>query len=91
MLKPGLLLGETLEANSMALAIEVAMIDQGILVIDDETPEAAENRRKSFIAIATGVITHLKAHLEITIAANKISAGQPPAAVKVLGSAGEIA
>lgn len=91
MLKPGTLAGETLEANSMALAIEVAMIDQGILVIDDETPEAAENRRKSFIAIATGVITHLKANLEIMIAANKISASLPPAAVKILGSAGEIA
>lgn len=91
MLKPGTLLGELLEPATMAHEIELAMIAQGLLVLDDETPEAAENRRRSFIAISTGVIVHLKAALEITIAANRINASQPPSAVKILGSAGEIA
>jgi hypothetical protein len=90
MLKPGTLVGDALEANSMALAIEQAMVAQGMLVLDEEQPEAAENRRKTFIAIATGVINHLKANIEIVVAVNKFSASVPNAETKLLGSANEV-
>lgn len=90
MLKPGTLVGDSLEAASMALAIEQAMVAQGLLDLDEEQPEAAENRRKALIAISTGVIGHLKAHLEMVVAANKFSAGVPAAETKLLGSAGEV-
>jgi len=90
MLKPGTLVGDSLEANSMALAIEQAMVAQGMLDLDEEQPEAAENRRKTFIAIATGVINHLKANIEITVAVNKFNPGIPTAETKLLGSAGEV-
>ena len=90
MLKPGTLVGETLEANSMALAIELAMVAQGMLDLDEEQPEAAENRRKTFIAIATGVINHLKANIEIVVAIDKFNPGIPTAETKLLGSAGEV-
>jgi hypothetical protein len=89
MLKPGILLGDQLESDSMALAIEQALQQQGVLNLDDETPEAAETRRKTFIAIATGVINHLKAQLEITITANKLG-NNVPATNVVLKGAGEV-
>jgi len=89
MLKPGSLSGDSLEPGSMAAAIEAAMVQQGIINLDEETAEAAENRRKTFIAIATGVIQHLKANLQIVVAANKF--GPVPAAqTELTGAAGEI-
>lgn len=89
MLKPGTLIGDALEAGSMARAIEDAMVAQGVLVLDDETADAAENRRKAFIAIATGVITHLKANLDIAVAVNKFGT-VPLAATQLRGRSGEI-
>ena len=73
----------------MARAIEDAMVAQGVLVLDDETPDAAENRRKAFIAIATGVINHLKANLDIAVAVNKFGT-VPTVATSLRGSSGEI-
>jgi hypothetical protein len=90
MLKPGTLVGDALEAGSMALAIEQALVAQGILDLDEEQPEAAESRRKSFIAISTGIIEHLLANIEIVVAASKFNAGLPAAETKLLGSAGEV-
>ena len=90
MLKPGTLIGDSLQSDSMAEAIELAMVAQGVLDLSEETPEAAENRRKAFIAIATGVINHLSTHLEIRVAANKLAAGMPPAEVKLLGAGGDV-
>jgi len=55
-------------------------------VLDDETPEAAERRRKTFIAISTGVIAHLRAHLEVIVAAGKFAASIPNAQVKITGT-----
>jgi len=89
MLKPGSLSGDSLEPGSMAAAIEAAMVQQGIINLDEETAEAAENRRKAFIAIATGVIEHLKANLQIVVAANKFGA-VPTAPTELTGAAGEI-
>jgi hypothetical protein len=90
MLKPGTLVGDALEAGSMALAIELAMVAQGLLDLDEEQPEAAENRRKTFIAISTGVINHLKASIEIVVAVDKFNPGTPNTETKLLGSAGEV-
>lgn len=90
MLKPGTLVGDALEAGSMALAIEQAMVAQGLLDLDEEQPEAAELRRKTFIAISTGVIEHLKARLEIVVATNKFGSGTPSAETRLQGSAGEV-
>lgn len=90
MLKPGSLVGDALEANSMALAIEQAMVAQGLLDLDEEQPEAAENRRKALIAIATGVVSHLKAQLEIVVATHKFAAGVPTAEVRLKGASGEV-
>ena len=74
----------------MARAIEDAMVDQGVLKLEDETSDAAENRRKAFVAIATGVIGHTLANLEIVIAAQKFGAGVPAAETTIRGSAGEL-
>ena len=90
MLKPGALMGDSLEAGSMARAIEDAMVALDVIKLDDETPDAAENRRKAFVAIATGVINHLKANLEVVVAANKFGNSVPAAQTKLLGSAGDI-
>ena len=90
MLNPGTLGDNSLEAGSMARAIEDAMVAQGVLNLGDETEDAAEMRRKAFIAIATGVITHLKASLEVKIAINKIAAGMPAADVSLRGQDGAI-
>ena len=90
MLNPGAIVGNSLEAGSMARAIEDAMVTQGVLNLGDETEDAAEMRRKAFIAIATGVITHLKAGLEVKIVVNKIAANLPPADAVVRGQDGAI-
>lgn len=90
MLKPGIIVGDSLEANSMARAIEDAMVAQEVIKLDEETEEAAENRRKAFIAIATGVINHLKANLEIKVVANKFAASNPPADSLLRGQDGVV-
>jgi dihydroxyacetone kinase-like predicted kinase len=90
MLKPGVLMGDALEAGSMARAIEDAMVAQGVLVLSDETEDAAEMRRKAFIAIATGVITHLKSSLEVKIVAGKFAVGNPPADALLRGQDGVV-
>ncbi len=90
MLNPGTLIGELLEPGSMALAIEQAMVDQGLLVLDEETAEAAELRRKTFIAISTGVIEHLTAQLEIVVADDKFALNIPAVQVLLQGAAGEV-
>ncbi len=90
MLKPGTLVGGFLEVGSMAEAIELAMVAQGVLDLDDETPDAAENRRKAFVAIATGVVNHLKANIEVVVAVNKLAVGMPVAETRLLGAANEV-
>ena len=89
MLNAGSIVGDALEAGSMAKAIEDAMISLGVVKPDDETPDAAESRRKAFLAIATGVVTHLVANLEIDVSINKFGT-VPLVATTLLGSAGEV-
>ena len=90
MLKPGLLVGELLEPGSMAEAIELAMVAHGLLDLDEETPEAAENRRKTLVAISTGVVNHIKAQLEITVAAGRFGSGMPAATTVIAGADGDV-
>jgi hypothetical protein len=90
MLKPGSLQGDSLEAGSMARAIEDAMVAQGVLKLDDETADAAELRRKTFVAIATGVINHLKSNVEIHFAIDALGPGIPTAAKTLQGSNGAL-
>ena len=90
MLKPGTLVSGALEAGSMARAIEDAMVAQGVLDLGEESEDAAEMRRKTFIAISTGVVNHLKAALDVKIAANKVGTNLPLADVLVRGQDGAI-
>jgi hypothetical protein len=90
MLKPGNLIGTLLEPDSMAMAIEQAMLAEGVFDAEDDTPEAAEQRRKALVAIAKGVVAHLRSHLEIVVVANKLAANLPAAQVKLLASANEV-
>ena len=60
------------ETESLARAIENAMVAGGILDLASEPEAAAKDRRKAFIAIATGIVTHLTAHLDLAISANAL-------------------
>ncbi|MGH7391905.1 MAG: hypothetical protein ACREM3_20975 [Candidatus Rokuibacteriota bacterium] len=87
MLIPGSLSGdgEWVEASSLARAIETAMVADALLDLDDEGEEATRQRRRTFIAMAKGIIDHLKAHMDITIDAGALRTtgetnGQLPAA-----------
>jgi len=73
----------------MARALEEEMVTAGIIVLDDETPDATEQRRKTFIAMAKAIIRHLKDNHELAFAAGDLGAlGNPgesfPAAAKTL-------
>lgn len=73
MLVPGTLSGEEWgEAASLARAIEDAMIAGDVINLDDETPDAATQRRKTFIAIATGIVTHFKSNADLVVAAGAL-------------------
>lgn len=74
----------------MARAIEDALVAQGVLDLGEEDADAAEMRRKSFIAIATGVIAHLKTNLEVKLAKDKVSLGLPAADALIRGQDGAI-
>lgn len=73
----------------MARAIEDAMVALGVIKPEDETPDAAENRRKALVAIATGVVNHLHANIEIVIGVNKLGT-VPAVETRLLGAAGEV-
>ncbi|MCC7247446.1 MAG: hypothetical protein IT473_02375 [Lysobacter sp.] len=90
MLKPGTLVGDALDVGSMAHAIELAMIAQGMLDLEEETPDAAENRRKTFIAISTGIVNHLKANLDVRVVQGKFGNSIPAAAATLSGANGDI-
>jgi hypothetical protein len=90
MLKPGTLIGDSLEAGTMARAIEDAMVAEGIIDLDDETPEAAEKRRKTFIAISTGVINHLKTSLEVRVTPDRFGTNIPNFTAMLTGANGDI-
>ena len=87
MLIPGSLdsSGEWGEAASLARSIEAAMIADDLLDLAEEDEAATKQRRRTFIAMAMGIVNHLRAHLDITIDAGALrttgeTAGQLPAA-----------
>ena len=90
MLVAGSIINDALQGGSMARAIEDAMVAAELIKLDDETPEAALDRRKAFIAIATGIINHLRTNLEIVVADAKFGNNIPSGTVKLLGAAGEV-
>ncbi len=67
--------GEWSEASSLAREIEQQMIGQELINLDDETEEATDNRRRTFIAISTAVINHLTSSLEISLQAGDLRGG----------------
>lgn len=74
----------------MARAIEDALVAQDVLDLGEEAADAAEMRRKTFIAIATGVISHLKANLEVKVVKDKVALNLPAADVSIRGQDGAI-
>ena len=98
MLQPGTLTaaGDWVEAHSLARAIETEMIADALLALDEETPDATLQRRKTFVAMARGIITYFKTHMDITLAVGDLRAtgeagARLPAADKTYSvSAGQV-
>jgi hypothetical protein len=59
--------GEWNEAQSLARSIEAAMVADGILSLADETQDATTQRRKSMIALARGIVTHVAANATVSV------------------------
>lgn len=74
----------------MARAIEDAMVSSGVIKPEDDTPDAAEIRRRALVAIATGVVTHLKGNIEIIVRVNKLSSTVPSSETTLFGSSGDV-
>lgn len=66
--------GEWIEAESMARSIERELVADELIDLDDETPEAALDRRKGLIALARGIVKHIQAEAvaEIPVAAGEL-------------------
>ena len=79
--------GEWVEAQSMARAIEESMVADGILSLDDETEDAMKQRRKSMIALARGIITHVTAQaaVSVSVPVDSMNPGVPSAARTLSG------
>ena len=80
MMIAGSIAGNSLTPNSMARAIEDEMVNQGLIDLDDESEDEATQRRKTLVAIATGVINHIVARMEINVPANTFETGIPAVA-----------
>ena len=70
----------------MARAIEDAMVAAQVINVDKEAVNTTKDRRKSFVAIATGLINYMTANLEIDLDAGVLGpgAGNVPNAAKKL-------
>lgn len=66
--------GDWVETTSLARLIEEEMITAELIDLDEEDEEATLNRRKTFVAIATAIVKHLTASLEITISTGDLRA-----------------
>jgi hypothetical protein len=90
MLVPGSLSnGNWVESASLARAIETEMVAQGVLDLADETPEAVEQRRKTFVALGRAIVLHLTQHHQLVVAAGALGVegavgAQIPSAAKTL-------
>lgn len=69
MLVPGAVngAGEWVEAASLARAIESEMLADKLLDLAEEDEEATRQRRRTLIALAKGIVGHLRAHMDITV------------------------
>ena len=77
-------------ADTLGYAIEQAMIEHQVFDPADDTDEIAQQRRRAVAAIAQGVVEHLSAALELTIAQNRIATGLPATAVQLRGQDGAV-
>jgi hypothetical protein len=59
--------GEWGEAASLARAIETEMLADKLIELADEDEETTRQRRRTFVAMAKGIINHLKSHMDITV------------------------
>jgi len=75
MMTPGSIDGGNnwVEGSSLARSIEDAMVAAKVINLDKEAKNTTKDRRTSFVAIATGLITYLKANMEIDIAAGALA------------------
>jgi len=55
------------EASSLARAVEDAMVSAGVLNLSKEAKATTKDRRKSFVAIATGLVNYLQQNMDILI------------------------
>jgi hypothetical protein len=88
MMVPGSIDGSNawVEGTSLARSIEDAMVSAKVINLDKEATSTTKDRRTSFVAIATGLITYMKANMEIDIAAGVFGPGanNVPAQAKTL-------
>jgi len=70
MMVPGSIDGNNnwVEASSLARAVEDAMVSAGVLNLSKEAKATTKDRRKGFIAIATGLVNYLQQNMDIVIA-----------------------
>ena len=80
------------ESSSLARSIEEAMVSAGILSLSKESHAVAKDRRKSFVAIATGLINYVQQNIEIDFSqgqlrgATDVSQAVPSTAVTLTGA-----
>ena len=87
MLNPGSVTssGEWAEPTSLARAIEDEMVADELIDLAEDTEEMALQRRRTLAATARGIISYLKANMDVTVDAGTLrgtgeTAGQLPAA-----------
>ena len=88
MMIPGSIDGSNnwVETSSLARAIEQAMVDFDVINVSKEARATTKDRRKAFVAIATGLINYLKEDMDLQIAKGALRAATaasqevPPAA-----------
>lgn len=74
MLNPGTIngAGEWVEPHSMARYVEDQMVNRELISVDEETEEITRLRREGLIAMCAGIVSYLKEHMEIALAAGDI-------------------
>ncbi len=80
MLEPGGITGagEWAQAGSLARAIEDAMVATELVDLAEDSDDVRIQRRQTLIAIATGIVTHVTARMEVTVHLQPlIDAGMP--------------
>jgi hypothetical protein len=76
--------GDWVEAASLARAIETEMIADDLLDLAEEDEDTTRQRRRTFVAMARAIVSHLRGQMDITIEPGALratgeTAGQLPA------------